>query len=144
MSSENNDVAYFIIVIIIIIKKDWQWKAGRGRLSPYQSTLWSLDQGYCTGDGCLLTILPETHISSAPLYSCPVAACRNFLTISRWKDSIAFTFYRCMCMRLPPIPPTTATRAVWQQSYITLIPPLPLLGECGRNTVLRSSPHYCN
>ena len=27
----------FIIIIIIIIKKDWQCKAGRGRLTPYQS-----------------------------------------------------------------------------------------------------------
>ena len=27
----------FIIIIIIIIKKDWQCKAGRGRLPPYQS-----------------------------------------------------------------------------------------------------------
>ena len=26
-----------IIPIIIIIKKDWQCKAGRGRLTPYQS-----------------------------------------------------------------------------------------------------------
>ena len=26
-----------IIIIIIIIKKDWQYKAGRGRLTPYQS-----------------------------------------------------------------------------------------------------------
>ena len=26
-----------IIIIIIIIKKDWQSKAGRGRLPPYQS-----------------------------------------------------------------------------------------------------------
>ena len=26
-----------IIIIIIIIKKDWQCKAGRGRLPPYQS-----------------------------------------------------------------------------------------------------------
>ena len=26
-----------IIIIIIIIKKDWQCKAGRGRLTPYQS-----------------------------------------------------------------------------------------------------------
>ena len=25
------------IIIIIIIKKDWQCKAGRGRLPPYQS-----------------------------------------------------------------------------------------------------------
>ena len=25
-----------IIIIIIIIKKDWQYKAGRGRLTPYQ------------------------------------------------------------------------------------------------------------
>ena len=25
------------IIIIIIIKKDWQCKAGRGRLTPYQS-----------------------------------------------------------------------------------------------------------
>ena len=25
------------VIIIIIIKKDWQCKAGRGRLSPYQS-----------------------------------------------------------------------------------------------------------
>ena len=28
---------YPIITIIIIIKKDWQCKAGRGRLTPYQS-----------------------------------------------------------------------------------------------------------
>ena len=28
---------FFIIIIIIIIKKDWQCKAGRGRLTPYQS-----------------------------------------------------------------------------------------------------------
>ena len=27
----------YIIIIIIIIKKDWQCKAGRGRLTPYQS-----------------------------------------------------------------------------------------------------------
>ena len=26
-----------LIIIIIIIKKDWQCKAGRGRLPPYQS-----------------------------------------------------------------------------------------------------------
>ena len=26
-----------IIIIIIIIKKDWQCKDGRGRLTPYQS-----------------------------------------------------------------------------------------------------------
>ena len=26
-----------IIIIIIIIKKDWQCKAGRGKLTPYQS-----------------------------------------------------------------------------------------------------------
>ena len=26
-----------IIIIIIIIKKDWQCKAGRGRLTPFQS-----------------------------------------------------------------------------------------------------------
>ena len=26
-----------IIIIIIIIKKDWQCKVGRGRLTPYQS-----------------------------------------------------------------------------------------------------------
>ena len=26
-----------VIIIIIIIKKDWQCKAGRGRLPPYQS-----------------------------------------------------------------------------------------------------------
>ena len=26
-----------LIIIIIIIKKDWQCKAGRGRLTPYQS-----------------------------------------------------------------------------------------------------------
>ena len=26
-----------IIIIIIIIQKDWQCKAGRGRLTPYQS-----------------------------------------------------------------------------------------------------------
>ena len=25
------------VIIIIIIKKDWQCKAGRGRLTPYQS-----------------------------------------------------------------------------------------------------------
>ena len=29
-------VSWFIIIIIIIIKKDWQCKAGRGRLTPYQ------------------------------------------------------------------------------------------------------------
>ena len=28
---------YIIIIIIIIIKKDRQCKAGRGRLTPYQS-----------------------------------------------------------------------------------------------------------
>ena len=28
---------FIIIIIIIIIKKDWQCKAGRGRLPPYQS-----------------------------------------------------------------------------------------------------------
>ena len=28
---------YFFIIIIIIIKKDWQCKALRGRLTPYQS-----------------------------------------------------------------------------------------------------------
>ena len=27
----------FFYIIIIIIKKDWQCKAGRGRLPPYQS-----------------------------------------------------------------------------------------------------------
>ena len=39
-----NDLPYtvlehcsIIIIIIIIIKKDWQCKAGRGRLTPYQS-----------------------------------------------------------------------------------------------------------
>ena len=26
-----------LIIIVIIIKKDWQCKAGRGRLTPYQS-----------------------------------------------------------------------------------------------------------
>ena len=30
-------VIRIIIIIIIIIKKDWQCKAGRGRLPPYQS-----------------------------------------------------------------------------------------------------------
>ena len=30
-------IIIFIIIIIIIIKKDWQCKAGRGRLTPYQS-----------------------------------------------------------------------------------------------------------
>ena len=30
-------VLIIIIIIIIIIKKDWQCKAGRGRLTPYQS-----------------------------------------------------------------------------------------------------------
>ena len=30
-------MAIIIIIIIIIIKKDWQCKAGRGRLTPYQS-----------------------------------------------------------------------------------------------------------
>ena len=28
---------YINYIIIIIIKKDWQCKAGRGRLTPYQS-----------------------------------------------------------------------------------------------------------
>ena len=28
---------YWPNIIIIIIKKDWQCKAGRGRLTPYQS-----------------------------------------------------------------------------------------------------------
>ena len=28
---------YYCIIIIIVIKKDWQCKAGRGRLTPYQS-----------------------------------------------------------------------------------------------------------
>ena len=31
----NHNSSYYII--IIIIKKDWQCKAGRGRLTPYQS-----------------------------------------------------------------------------------------------------------
>ena len=30
-------VTRIIIIIIIIIEKDWQCKAGRGRLTPYQS-----------------------------------------------------------------------------------------------------------
>ena len=30
-------IYYFTTFIIIIIKKDWQCKAGRGRLTPYQS-----------------------------------------------------------------------------------------------------------
>ena len=30
-------MAFIIIIIIIIIKKDWQCKAGRGRLTSYQS-----------------------------------------------------------------------------------------------------------
>ena len=34
---ESEDPAHVIIIIIIIIKKDWQCKAGRGRLPPYQS-----------------------------------------------------------------------------------------------------------
>ena len=33
----SRDRAAFIIIIIIIIKKDWQCKAGRGILTPYQS-----------------------------------------------------------------------------------------------------------
>ena len=32
-----NIIWYYFIIIIIIIKKDWQCKAGRGRLTPYQS-----------------------------------------------------------------------------------------------------------
>ena len=32
-----NLVIIISIIIIIIIKKDWQCKAGRGRLTPYQS-----------------------------------------------------------------------------------------------------------
>ena len=28
---------YNYLLIIIIIKKDWQYKPGRGRLTPYQS-----------------------------------------------------------------------------------------------------------
>ena len=34
MFSESH--GFVAIIIIIIIKKDWQWKAGRGRLTPYQ------------------------------------------------------------------------------------------------------------
>ena len=30
-------IRFIFIIIIIIIKKDWQCKAGRGRLTPYQS-----------------------------------------------------------------------------------------------------------
>ena len=33
----NRDQNTVIIIIIIIIKKDWQCKAGRRRLPPYQS-----------------------------------------------------------------------------------------------------------
>ena len=33
----NYHVIDFYIIIIIIIKKDWQCKAGRGRLTLYQS-----------------------------------------------------------------------------------------------------------
>ena len=33
----NYHVIDFYIIIIIIIKKDYQCKAGRGRLTPYQS-----------------------------------------------------------------------------------------------------------
>ena len=29
--------SWLLLIIIIIIKKDWQCKAGRGRLTPYQS-----------------------------------------------------------------------------------------------------------
>ena len=33
----NSKLASCVMIIIIIIKKDWQCKAGRGRLSQYQS-----------------------------------------------------------------------------------------------------------
>ena len=33
----NDDIIVIIIIIIIIIKKGWQCKAGRERLTPYQS-----------------------------------------------------------------------------------------------------------
>ena len=35
--SPQKRLGFLIIIIIIIIKKDWQCKAGRGRLTPYQS-----------------------------------------------------------------------------------------------------------
>ena len=35
--SPPSTVIIIMIIIIIIIKKDWQCKAGRGRLTPYQS-----------------------------------------------------------------------------------------------------------
>ena len=31
------DMIQWTLVEVIIIKKDWQYKAGRGRLPPYQS-----------------------------------------------------------------------------------------------------------
>ena len=34
---ENHMIIWKYFIIIIIIKKDWQCKAGRGRLTPYQS-----------------------------------------------------------------------------------------------------------
>ena len=34
---ESDDDSIVVVIIIIIIKKDWQCKAGRGRLTPYQS-----------------------------------------------------------------------------------------------------------
>ena len=36
-SIHNNVLCACVNIIIIIIKKDRQWKAGRGRLTPYQS-----------------------------------------------------------------------------------------------------------
>ena len=35
--SDHPLVCWWFIIIIIIIKKYWQCKAGRGRLTPYQS-----------------------------------------------------------------------------------------------------------
>ena len=34
---ETGNAIQYALIIIIIIKKDWQCKAGRGRLTPYQS-----------------------------------------------------------------------------------------------------------
>ena len=36
MFPESHGFVAIIIIIIIIIKKDWQWKTGRGGLTPYQ------------------------------------------------------------------------------------------------------------
>ena len=37
LAKTSNFIIIIVIIIIIIIQKDWQFKAGRGRLTPYQS-----------------------------------------------------------------------------------------------------------